>query len=454
MDKKITFSSENELGRVWLTPHQKQIDSLALSLLEHPAVKAARDHAEARFRASPEFSVADAPATLTSAVDNLLFSSLQIAANLDPSRPGIIWTVRLPYASGDRTVPDSRYGGDNPDRVYRLIGVDPEYRYEIRGRRHPTHPSPGELYFEAVRAPGLFGQPLIALHSHNIDVDADGTFTISADATPSNGRRNHLYLPPGASNIVVRDTLMAWARQLPNEITVKTVGGSALPERSRDEVACEGAALFGQSVDRHLGFLQFCCREQPANQLLAFERPVHWGVGGGLFAANRFELGDDEALVLTLDLLSAPYFNIAACDPWSTSVDYASHISSLNNIQAQPDEDGRYTFALAARDPGVHNWLDTGGLHTGVLVARWDPRSTAPLVEIETEPNSGSSRVWAPEKAVEAAVSGCRVLKLGDVPSAVPAGQARVNPDQRRRLQWARQAEHRVRMTGRIAAES
>jgi hypothetical protein len=36
-----------------------------------------------------------------------------------------------------------------------------------------------------------------------------------------------------------------------------------------------------------------------------------------------------------------------------------------------PDADGRFTYVVAARDPGVHNWIDTGGLHQTYAIQKW-----------------------------------------------------------------------------------
>jgi hypothetical protein len=440
-------------GGPWLTPDVEHIDRVAVSLLDHPDVVAARARAIEKFEASSEYAVADAPARMAAAVDNLLFSCLQWAANADPIRPRVGWTVRLPYTAGELEVPDSHYGADSPDRVYRFIGVSPEHSYEITGRRHPTHPSVDDLSFEAIPPPGLYGQPLVRLDRAQIDIDPDGSFAVVADATETNGRRNHLHLPPDALAIVVRDTLLDWAHQLPNQVEVSLTGGPELPEYTKDEIAAEGAAIFGQCVEMTLGLLRNCLRGLPANELMAFERPVHWGMAGNLFALQRFELGESEALVLTLDPLSARYMAIAACDPWATSVAYDRHCSCLNHAQAQPNEDGTFTFVVSPEDPGVFNWLETGGLRTGAIVARWES-----LAEPPAEAGGGGeekSPEWAPgNRVVDQAVRDARVVELDELDVAVPPGQTRVTGDRRRQLQAERLADHSVRMTGQIRGET
>jgi hypothetical protein len=65
------------------------------------------------------------------------------------------------------------------------------------------------------------------------------------------------------------------------------------------------------------------------------------------------------------------------------------------------DTDGRYSFVIAHEDPGVHNWLDTGGLHELFALHRWQglPRDAA-------EPPQISSRV-VPLKDLESALPRC-----------------------------------------------
>ena len=444
MREKMTIEAP---WSVWATADQQEVDLLAVSLLDHPDVAAARSRALEAFRGSSEFGVADAPAGIDAAVDNLLFSCLQYAANDNPADPKIVWTVRLPYEVRDRTIPDSRYGADSPDRVYRVSGVGPEHRYEITGRRHPTHPSLDDLSLEALPDPGLYGRPMVALQREQIDIDPDGRFTITADSSPANGRRNHLELPVGTRSLVIRDTLLDWRRQIPNEVSIRCIDGPELPERSFDEIAAGGVKTFEQCVTMTLAFLQNSLRAVPANALFAFQRPVQWGKAGGLFGVSRFELGDDEALCLTLDQVNAGYVTIVACDPWSTSIAYDCRVSCLNNVQAQANDDGTFTFVVSPADPGVFNWLDTAGLRTGAIAVRWElfdePPAAVPSSDV------ASDGQWAPGvNVVPAAVRDVSVMKVHEVAERVPSGQAAVGPEERARLVDRRRAEYQVRVTG------
>jgi len=45
--------------------------------------------------------------------------------------------------------------------------------------------------------------------------------------------------------------------------------------------------------------------------------------------------------------------------------------SSLNTEQIAYEPDGSYTIVVADEDPGVPNWLDTGGHRTGTIFWRY-----------------------------------------------------------------------------------
>ena len=61
------------------------------------------------------------------------------------------------------------------------------------------------------------------------------------------------------------------------------------------------------------------------------------------------------------------------------SFDYRHVPSTINVAQAERDDDGSVTIVLAHRDPGVANWLSSGGLGEGHMVFRWVEAGSAPV---------------------------------------------------------------------------
>ena len=87
------------------------------------------------------------------------------------------------------------------------------------------------------------------------------------------------------------------------------------------------------------------------------------------YSFTWWRLADGEALELEVAPPSVRYWSVQLCDRWFQS--YPQRQSNLNDRQVHLDPDGRVRMVVAATDPGVANWLDTGGHSTGVVFFRW-----------------------------------------------------------------------------------
>jgi hypothetical protein len=419
----ISLSATAIAGAPLLTPDEKEAQSQAISLGNEPAVLAARSAAIKRYQMAPPAQLADGKSTLSAAVDEAVNGTLLTLTN-DPAHPIVIWSQALPYNIGTYHVTGGRYGGDDPDRIYRAIAADPAYRYEIRGRRLPQ--ASLDFSFEAISGPALWGKAKVALQAKDVDVAADGTFVVTADATPANGRRNHLQLPPGTANILVRDTLDNWALELPNELTVQRLDEGDVQAPSHDSLVQRAPLEVQKSIDESLKFIAGIWKNPP-NRLFPVVRGLGDGVKGGVVAVNRFRLKTDEALIITLDPIGAKYVGIEVTDPWMRSADYAQRSTSLNDTQAEVGADGYLTYVLSNKDAGIRNWLDAGGLRDGILLVRW-----------EVLPGAAQ---------VDKAVREMRIVKLSKLAAALPAATARIDAAQRQQWLAERRKSYERRLT-------
>ena len=102
-----------------------------------------------------------------------------------------------------------------------------------------------------------------------------------------------------------------------------------------------------------------------------------------LQSAGYFQLEDDDALVVTIDPGDAGYFVVPVTNDWTITENYWDQQTSLNNAsnQAKPNADGTYTVVISKNDPGVANWVSTGGLNQGTVSIRFqDLGDEAPMV--------------------------------------------------------------------------
>ena len=68
---------------------------------------------------------------------------------------------------------------------------------------------------------------------------------------------------------------------------------------------------------------------------------------------------------------NASYQGIELGNRWFVSLEYETRTSSLTLDQAEASSDGSYYFVVSAKDPGIHNWLDTESHKTGLIMMRW-----------------------------------------------------------------------------------
>jgi hypothetical protein len=214
------------------TASQHEQELAALDLIEHPTVKGA-------YRTVAETWLARAKASdamrerFDDAFAEVMFSAAVWSSNQDKLRPKVSCITRLAHPVDGRSVPGSRWGIDNPDSVYRVIPISGDERYEIRGRVGEHRMT--ENYFTLWDA---HMGTVAVLNGRTMPVDSDGSYTITIDAEPANGRPNHVQTAPEAHEFYIRDVLLDWGRDDPNHIEVQRLGGpSTSPARTLDEQA-------------------------------------------------------------------------------------------------------------------------------------------------------------------------------------------------------------------------
>jgi hypothetical protein len=104
------------------------------------------------------------------------------------------------------------------------------------------------------------------------------------------------------------------------------------------------------------------------------------GTTGQYYYQGLFEVKAGEVLLLESEVPDrCLYWNVQLSDPLWNSVDWLNRQSSLNARQARLDNDGRLRAVIALDDPGVPNWLDTGGFDNGSVMIRWNRSSSGPV---------------------------------------------------------------------------
>ena len=89
-----------------------------------------------------------------------------------------------------------------------------------------------------------------------------------------------------------------------------------------------------------------------------------------LYMIGVFALEEDEGLVLDIEPPSSRYWSITLENIWRECIDPRRRRSHLTNATVI-DTGGSLRVVAASRNPGVANWLDTGGRRRGFITLRW-----------------------------------------------------------------------------------
>ncbi len=387
---------------------QKELEAMAIALYRRGDVRDAIKRTAFGFEMVVRSQVSERTWTMfPEFLESYAFRSILLAANSDGNYPRVL-RVYSPAASWmGNQVPESKWGWENPDNAYRIIPVASGGKYVIRGRRMPN-PSRHVSYVLVTDTNTSITAGL--LEQSGLQVAPDGSFEITLDDLPANGRSNHIQLTPDAQYVFMRDTMSDW-RQTPNALLVERLNAPTHPPRTMDQLAGIAARVMQLGIAPNFYWMGL-------GQKQVVRAPIMMGPVGGLLTqmstGGWFDLAENEAVIVTADAVQCEYHSFVIYDLWGRSLEYRDHQTSLNNAQMAADGDGRFTYVISPRDPGTHNWLDTMGQTELRVNLRWQ--------------GLGSS---ARAPALET-----RVVNLSELSAALPPGVHKIT-EKGRRMQIA-----------------
>ncbi len=388
------------------TAEQHAHEQAALNLIEHPVVAEARDVVRADWLAKEQPSP-PMRACFDWAFEEVMFSAAVWSSNQDPLHPRVTCITRLEHPVDGQRIPGSRWGIDNPDTIYRVIPISGDERYEIRGRvgAHRMTENYFTLWDDAMGTEAL-------LNGADLVTEADGSFVVTVDAEPAGGRPNHVQSTPKAHEFYIRDVMLDWGTDDPNWFEIARLGPPpSTPPLTVHEQAQRTAAYMHKFADFSHGLSQGMTRGRPNRFHLGYSADEGGALRNQVYVGGHFLLDDDEAFVIDVNDGGARYFTVPVSNVWGTTMAIRDRTGSLNKAQSEPNGDGTWTYVLSNADPGVHNWVDPGGLSEGILTLR--------MAEFpDQRPHPGL------------AASG-QVVKLADLESVLPAGTRQVSAAER-----------------------
>ena len=410
------------------TPGQREREALAIKLLASQPMQDALARVRKLYADHDLGKTAAGQASIERASSHFATTAALFATIEDSDNPYLLWSTCAEHQWMGLDVPGSGYGLDNPDNIYRMAQVDGGVRYEIKGQIVGKAPQQHTLVLfrsipgitQAMNEKGTMAE-LSGTNSDSLEIAADGSFTITIDSTPANGRPNHITTPADMKglHLLGRDSMSDWSVERPVRLDIRRLdppSGPGLPDEAA--LAKRAAEMLDMITPYWLAWVVSHVYARPVNEV-----PQPWlrVTGWGCTQQGNFKLGADEAWVITLDAIGARYFNFQLCDPWAVARNYVTKQSSLTGHQADRNADGTYTFVVSAQDPSVHNWLDTDGIDAGTYQCRWQglPKGTA---------------------SSDGTVVSTKIVKLADLKSALPA-ETRFLTHHERKAQLAQRAK-------------
>jgi len=295
---------------------------------------------------------------------------------------------------------------DNPDVLYGFSTLDDTKSYRLTGTR-------GQAAYVGL----TFGTPVgkgavegrtgttVQTHLDQFDLGPNGEVDIliaPADQMPDPRPANSVVLVPGTGQVAVRETFFDRRHDTPSDLRIELVADVPPPVLGVEELAAkmEFAGLFVQFVvstavsmwhDTATNINTFG-GTAGAEHVAAQDDEVRSHSNAEMtYHGGRWVLGEGEALVVTVH--DPPkeflYWGLTTTTAWMESLDYRYTTTNLNNHTAERSADGDWRLVIAPTDPGVANWLDTGGRRQGYMLVRWvladyPPHPTCELVAIDS----------------------------------------------------------------------
>jgi Protein of unknown function (DUF1214) len=274
--------------------------------------------------------------------------------------------------------------GTNPDFIYGAASIDGNGTYLISGKR-----GDGLFVMLDIVAGGLgvmeqLGPSLGTLDFDELAIDDDLRFEVMLSTERPDGWNGNWHpLDPSARSLTLRQASYDWGKGREARIAIERIDKAHAPRRwSANEIAERLAALAGypkRLAGMALGFIKSQRDKGLLNALEHDDWAGRGGVQGQHYYQGLFRLEPGQVLLLETELPeTVRYWNVQLSDMMWNSIDWMNRQSSLNGGQARLDDDGKFRAVIAADDPGVPNWLDTGANNEGAIMLRWTGASSGP----------------------------------------------------------------------------
>src|SRR3546814_8696139 len=146
-------------------------------------------------------------ASLDKVLDQWIRCHILMQLSIDQASPALLWIAdNTPRTWFGHLFPGDIIAGDNPDNSNRVTYLDGGSSYQLVGRYGSPKSGQFNLNIEMAHPNGGMGKHLVTLTDKAIKLEPDGTFRVTIDSKPANGRANHMQVQPGLLLFAARDS--------------------------------------------------------------------------------------------------------------------------------------------------------------------------------------------------------------------------------------------------------
>jgi hypothetical protein len=277
-------------------------------------------------------------------------------------------------------------GGPNPDYVYSTAEVESPAVYRISGFRGTSRFVEITQQTWTFLAPSLITTGGSVQGSHDLDdltLGADGSFSvILSNERPEGYDGDWWRLGPETRRLTLRRCSCDWRNEVDARIAIDRldVPGEDMTPQEIARRFSELGRWVEEMIDFDMSLIRYYREHHGVNTILRSSKIDDMGgLPKQAYYDGIHEIDDDEALIVETDLpAECKYWQILVGDDRFCTVDWVNRQSSLNDVQATIDSDGKLRAVISHRDPGVPNWLDKARYPWGIVQVRWFKASDYP----------------------------------------------------------------------------
>lgn len=303
----------------------------------------------------------------------------------------------------------------NPDTIYYYAVVDSAGSYRVSGNRGEVRLADLQLGGGRFVTQGTTEGGMGVVQSNTsldaLNVDADGNFAVLVSPErPAGHTGDWIRMTPDTTYFLLRQVDYVWTRRQA-AVSVERLDTPAQGRRPTQAMLHEKLTQLAKWTRTWIGVAYGISKRDRARSEAAGDFVmVDWlesGFGDQKYHVFAYDLADDEVAVIESAVpgKSAYWAYQTVSDAWR-AINPLKHQSSLNPEQAHPDPDGVFRAVVSPTDPGVKNWLDTGGHRRALVYSRFNGCDVVPTPK-------------------------AKIVKMSQLASILPAGTLRVSPAQR-----------------------